>query len=70
MIIMVKCKTKIEKKKVDIGICKGIQILESETFLLGQPEILGFEMNLEFEFLWQGMRNPVESIIHMVESRI
>lgn len=35
-----------------------------------EPEILGFEMNLEFKFLWQGMRNPVESIIHMVESRI
>ena len=70
MIIMMKCKTKIEKKKVDIGICKEIQLLESETFLLVEPEILGFEMNLEFKFLWQGMRNPVESIIHMVESRI
>ena len=45
---MVKCKTKIEKKKkqVDIGICKGIQLIESETFLLVEPEILGFEMNL------------------------
>ena len=45
MIIMMKCKTKIEKKKqVDIGICKEIQLLESETFLLVEPEILGFEM--------------------------
>ena len=52
MIIMVKCKAKIEKKKqVDIGICKEIQLLESETFLIVEPEILGFEMNLEFKFL-------------------
>ena len=48
---MMKCKTKIEKKKVDFGICKEIQLLESETFLLVEPEILGFEMNLEFKFL-------------------
>lgn len=52
------------KKKVDIGICKEIQLLESETFLLVEPEILGFEMNLEFKFLWQGMRNPVEWSIY------
>ena len=35
-----------KKKQVDIGICKEIQLLESETFLLVEPEILGFEMNL------------------------
>ena len=46
---MVKCKTKFEKK-FNIGISKGIQIPESGTFLLVEPEILGFEMNLEFKF--------------------
>ena len=58
------------KKKFNIGISKGIQIPESGTFLLVEPEILGFEMNLEFKFHWQGMRNPVQSIIHILESRI
>ena len=47
---MVKCKTKFEKKKLISAYVRESRFLNLGHFLLVEPEILGFEINLEFKF--------------------